>query len=89
MIIFSNVDSAMAVLVLLTSFGIGLSFNVAYLATPMVFPVIMTASAFGICNAFARGSTIIAPLIAELEDPIPAITLTSCSAIGALCSLFI
>ena len=76
MIIFYSVDSAMAVFVLLSSFGTSLAFNSCYLTTPMVFPVHLTGTAFGICNLFARCSTILAPIIAEVTFPTPMIVFT-------------
>ena len=63
MTFFFSVDSAMAVFVLLSKFGIAFAFNTAYLSTPMVFPVILTSTAFGICNVVARFSTIASPSV--------------------------
>ena len=36
-----------------------------------MFPVALCTTAFGICNIFARISTIMSPLIAELPDHVP------------------
>ena len=87
MTFFFNVDSAMAVFVLLSKFGIAFAFNTAYLTTPMVFPIILTSTAFGICNVVARFSTIASPLIAELSDPIPMVSFSVAAIVGIVCSL--
>jgi len=72
LVIFFNADGFLiAVFVLFAKFGISFAFNVSYLATPQMFPTHLCSTAFGICNLFARGSTILSPLIAELPDPIP------------------
>jgi len=53
-----------AVFVLLAKFGISFAFNLVYLITPALFPVEITATAFGICNVVARFSTILSPILA-------------------------
>jgi hypothetical protein len=42
-------------------------FNACYVANMEVFPAHILGMAFGICNTFARVSTIVAPYIAELK----------------------
>ena len=72
LVIFFNAEGALiAVFVLFAKFGIALTFNLCYLATPQMFPVALTSTAFGICNIFARVATILSPLIAEAPDPVP------------------
>ena len=89
MIFLYNVDSAMAVFVLLSKFGVAFAFNTAYLSTPMVFPVILTSTAFGLCNLVARFATIASPIIAEVSNPVPMIAFSVASIIGALCAFFV
>ena len=72
LVIFYNADGALiATFVLFAEFGISFAFNMAYVATPMMFPTALCSTAFGICNVFARFATILSPLIAELPDPVP------------------
>lgn len=72
LVIFFNAEGALiATFVLFAKFGISFAFNISYLATPKMFPTILSSTAFGICNLFARFSTILSPLIAELPDPVP------------------
>ena len=55
-----------AVFVLGTKFGISCAFNTAYCGNNLVFPVTIVSTSYGICNMFARLSTIAAPYVAEL-----------------------
>ncbi len=72
LVIFFNAEGLLiATFVLFAKFGISFAFNIAYLATPQMFPVVLCSTAFGICNIFARFSTVLSPMIAELPDPAP------------------
>jgi len=83
LVIFFNAEGALiAVFILFAKFGIALDFNLCYLATPTMFPIALTTTAFGICNIFARIATIMSPLIAELPDPAP-MSIFSISCIAA------
>ena len=77
----------MPVFVLLSKFGIACAFNTSYLTTPMVFPVILTSTAFGICNVVARLATVGAPIIAEFKFPTPTLVFSALSILGILCSI--
>jgi MFS family permease len=83
LVIFFSADGYLiAIFVLFAKFGISFAFNVSYLATPQMFPTHLTSTAFGVCNLFARGSTILSPLIAEAPDPVP-MSIFSVSCIAA------
>ena len=72
LVIFYNAEGALiAVFILFAKFGIAFSFNLSYLATPQMFPTALCTTAFGICNVFARFSTVLSPIIAEIPDPVP------------------
>jgi len=51
--------------------GIAAAFTIIYIASAELFPTLFTATALGICNFFARFLTILAPGIAELDEPVP------------------
>jgi hypothetical protein len=57
-----------------TRFGINCAFSLCYIITAEYFPPIVCSRVFGICNIFARVSTILSPLIAELDAPVPMAT---------------
>ena len=60
-------------LVLLAKFGISSGFNICYVANPELFPLLFASTAIGFCNFLARGSTIFAPEVAELQSTTPMI----------------
>jgi MFS family permease len=57
----------LACFILTCKFGISQAFNVAYIGNLMLFPTDVVTSSFGICNIFARISTILAPFVAEIK----------------------
>lgn len=69
--------------------GVKVTFDICYLANSHLFPAIFAGTAFGICNIGAKIATIFAPMIAEIEKPIPMATFTIVALIAALLSLFI
>ena len=69
--------------VLICKFGISWSFNNCYLATPLLFPAHLRVRTFGICHLLASFVTVLAPLLAEVEPPLPMIVFTLTS-IGIL-----
>ena len=44
-----------------------------YLANSLIFPAIFAGTAFGLCNSAAKVATIVSPLLAEYEPPLPMI----------------
>ena len=61
----------MAVLIIVSRFGISFSFNLCVLGTSEYFPLLFRATAYGICNVWARTITITSPIIAEVKEPYP------------------
>jgi len=89
MICFSGSDAAMGVFVLLSKFGVSFAFNNSYLATPKMFPVQLTATAFGLCNVVARIFTIGAPVVSEFAFPTPMIIFTIFTITAGVLTLFL
>lgn len=69
--------------------GVKVAIDICYLANSHLFPAIFAGTAYGICNIGAKIATIFAPLIAEIDPPIPMSIFTIVAMIGALLSLFI
>ena len=67
----------LATFVLLGKFGISASFNIAYIGNYYLFPSSIVATSFGICNIFARMSSIGSPFVAELPGNISKIVFVS------------
>lgn len=77
------------VFVLVTRYGINSAFTLCYIITADYFASIISSQVFGICNVFARFSTILAPLIAEINKPVPMIVYILICFISMLSSLFL
>jgi hypothetical protein len=54
-----------------------------------VFPLLRRATATGICNFVGRGLTIFAPLVAELDRPLPMVFLLSVTSIAFIAAFFL
>jgi len=79
-----------AIVLLLAKSGASLAFGFAYAIHIDLFPAHFLISSYGICNFFCRGVTIIAPLIAEVENPlIPNSTMVVLAVIGAMATWFL
>eukprot|EP00347_Sterkiella_histriomuscorum_P000203 403376785 len=63
------------IMILLAKAGVSAAFNVCYFATSNIFPTIYSGTAMGICNFFAKSLTMMSPIIAEINDPIPTLVL--------------
>jgi hypothetical protein len=63
--------------------------TLSYLANAQIFPAIFAGTAFGICNLGAKVTTILAPLIAEVEPPVPMILFCSTAFLACALSLLI
>ena len=72
--------------------GISISFQNVYICSysdDMIFPIIKRATAIGICNFVARSLTILSPIVAELDKPIPIIVLFSVTLVALITSFFL
>jgi hypothetical protein len=89
-LIFVNKDSILiTALILVTKFGINISFTLCYIINAEYFPSVVSSRIFGICNIFSRISTILSPLIAELKAPIPMVVYSLVCLINMVCSMFL
>ena len=77
------------VMILFTRFGVSATFNISYLANAQLFPPIFAGTAIGICSMFAKFSTIISPLLAEVKAPIPMVVFACFTGTVAFLSLLI
>lgn len=65
------------------------SFGNLYIGHMDIFPVVFSTTSMGICNIFARFTTIFAPMVAEIKEPVPEIIFTILCGIAVTISLFI
>ena len=73
----------------ITKIGINITWQNAYLASfsnPTMFPAAKKATAIGFCNFIARALTICAPLVAELEKPMPSLYLCTIATVALVVS---
>ncbi|CDW83769.1 solute carrier family member 5 [Stylonychia lemnae] len=89
LLIFSNYTDVIPVFILLARFGVSATFSICYLANATIFPTIFAGTAFGICNIFAKMATIISPMLAEVDPPVPMTVFCIVSGSAAVLSLFI
>ena len=75
--------------VMLANFGTNVCFNTVYALTPRVFPTLFAASAFGICNVFARVFSSMSSLFAGMEQPTPMILFTVMAVVACLAMRFL
>ena len=66
LIIWGNYVDYVPLMILATRVGVSATFNICYLANAQLFPSIFAGTAIGICNIFAKMSTILAPMLAEV-----------------------
>ena len=72
--VFDKNPLAIMIFMLITKFGINCAFTLCYLINAEYFPAMVCSRIFGICNIFSRISTILSPLIAEVDPPVPMMT---------------
>ena len=75
--------------IIFVRFACSSMFNVVYLANSEIFPPLFSSTIFGICNTFSRILTILAPMVAELQEPIPKIIFTVFSFAGIIVPNFL
>lgn len=92
LVIWENSEGAVAAvpfMIMATRFGVSATFNISYLANAQLFPAIFAGTAIGICNFFAKTSTIIAPMLAEVHNSTPMIVFAILTGAAAVISSFI
>ena len=76
-------------LLLLAILNVQISFLVCYIYTFDYFPLEIRGNAMKWCNMTARACTILSPLVAELDDPIPIAVVMAEIGIALLCSFML
>ena len=64
-------------------------FVTVYQSHPPLFPTLFSARSMGISNIVARLVTILAPIVAEIDYPVPTIIILILSVVAGVCSSFI
>ncbi|TNV72971.1 hypothetical protein FGO68_gene499 [Halteria grandinella] len=87
---FGGLNPALdSILVMLARCGVKVALDLCYLANSTIFPAIFAGTAFGLCNIGGKLFTIIAPLLAEVDKPIPMITFSVVSGAAIFAALML
>ena len=70
-------------------FGIAANFNIVIVLAIVLFPSQLRGLIFGMCNIFSRIGSFLAPLLAEMPEPIPAIIIAVVSGLGVFLTLLL
>lgn len=90
LIMFGGLNEALdSVLVMLARCGVKVALDLCYLANSTIFPAIFAGTAFGMCNIGGKLFTIIAPLLAEVEKPVPMIIFSIVSGVAVFAALML
>ena len=63
----TNDQAWLSLFILGAKYGTCQLFNISYIGNTHLFPIVVVATSYGTCNIFARGSSILAPYIAEMK----------------------
>jgi|APCry1669189665_1035243.scaffolds.fasta_scaffold72845_2 hypothetical protein len=74
-------------LIMITNLGVVIAFDVAYLINAQLFPTVLLATAYGVCNILGRSISIFSPIVAKLPHPIPLIALAIFAGISGFLSI--
>ena len=77
------------VFIILLNFGINVAFQIVYIIGVKIIPSIFAARAFGVTNVCARTFTILSPLMAEVDYPVPEFLIIGTCAVAAVFMLLV
>ena len=84
-----NYKSLMPYMIFISKGGIAAMFSVTYIANSQLFPAIFAGTAFGIGNFSGKMMSLFAPMLAELEEPIPLYIVSVLAVLLFMVSLFL
>lgn len=86
---FADNVPLIALFVLFAKFGMSMATCINHIATPWLFPTVVCGTAFGLCNLLGRFSGIGAPIVAELEIPLPMEIFSALAGVSIFTAFFI
>ena len=84
-----NPNWTFIIFIMLMKFGLCAASNVAYIGTPATFPTLFGVTALGIVNLSSRICDLFAPMINELDQPIPMMCFTVLTGSAVIASFFL
>ena len=76
-------DWIISFLVMVAKFGISMGWVGAYMGMILLFKTTLVGAAMGYCNVLCRLAAMAAPMVAELEAPVPMICISVLTLLGA------
>ena len=71
------------------NFGNSSNFLALYCGHLMLFPKVFSSTTLGTVNVFARFTSVVSPIVAEIQQPVPAISIAILSIVATTASSFI
>ena len=88
-LIFIREGDAIPAMILLARVGIAYTINISYLAFAFLFPPILSQTVFGFAKTVGRSATILAPMVAEMKQPVPMVIFTVLAVGAAISACFL
>lgn len=88
-IFFFHQLSLIPIFIVLCRIGNSMLLNIMYVTNNTLFPTQFQASSFGILNFISHCSAVIAPIIAEMDDPLPFLVYIINCVLATVSSLFL
>ena len=82
-------DWILSIMVMVAKFGISIGWVGVYMGMILLFKTTLVGAAMGCCNVLCRLAAMGAPMIAELEAPLPMMSIAVLTIIGAIITQFI
>ena len=76
-------------IIILARIGTSMVNNAGYLANSKLFPPLFSSTSLGLCNFVAHLISILAPVLAEIQDPYPFIVFVICNILSIISSWFL
>ena len=78
-----------SLLVMVAKFGISMGWVGCYMGMILLFKTTLVGAAMGYCNVLCRITAMAAPLVAEIDPPVPMMTISTLTLVGAILTQFI
>ena len=83
-LLFAETEEIILISLVLTRFGVDCAYTLTYALTSEEFPSSLSARVFGLCTLSASVWTIMSPLVAEIKEPVPILSLVSVCSISTI-----
>ena len=88
-LIFHNKKALIPIFIILSKMGTSMVNNTGYLANSKLFPPLFSSTSLGLCNLISHLISILAPILAEVNDPYPFIVFVILNGVSILSAFFL